>query len=193
MPLVAPKSPLRAPHTVKQINKLAMPQANTLVLDCNCWLDLLVFADPSVAALEKLLEGNQADAISCLSMRDELIRVLNRPSISKRCNPLAVMLNYDRLARLHPDPPSQRLQIACADPDDQMFLDLALTAKAPYLISKDRQLLGLAKTCSTRFGLHILSQSSVRFQWLCERWVAEGESEIHRPRLAPLGEATEHD
>jgi predicted nucleic acid-binding protein len=43
----------------------------------------------------------------------------------------------------------------CRDPDDQKFIDLALAAKAQWLVSRDKALLALAKRAKAR-GLLIV-------------------------------------
>ena len=149
-----------------------MPARQLIVLDCNCWLDLLVFRDPCVAALRALLERGEVIVAICSGMRQELIQVLSRPWIHKRCDPDAVIQDYDRLSSMQTTPHSKAMSLACSDPDDQVFLDLALEARASHLISKDRQLLRLAKKSLAQYQLEILSQASPRFQHLCMTWQA---------------------
>lgn len=149
-----------------------MPPRQPIVLDCNCWLDLLVFRDPCVEALRNLLERGEVIAAICSGMRQELIQVLSRPWIHNRCNPDAVIQDYDRLSSMQTTPHAKATSLVCSDPDDQVFLDLALQARASHLISKDRQLLRLAKKSLALCQLEILSQASPRFQHLCAAWQA---------------------
>lgn len=149
-----------------------MPPRQPIVLDCNCWLDLLVFRDPCVEALRNLLERGEVIAAICSGMRQELIQVLSRPWIHNRCNPDAIIQDYDRLSSMQTTPHSKATSLVCSDPDDQVFLDLALQARASHLISKDRQLLRLAKKSLALCQLEILSQASPRFQHLCAAWQA---------------------
>ncbi|MBM3369398.1 MAG: putative toxin-antitoxin system toxin component, PIN family [Betaproteobacteria bacterium] len=149
-----------------------MPPRQPIVLDCNCWLDLLVFRDPCVEALRNLLERGEVIAAICSGMRQELIQVLSRPCIHNRCNPDAIIQDYDRLSSMQTTPHSKASSLVCSDPDDQVFLDLALQARASHLISKDRQLLRLAKKSLALCQLEILSQASPRFQHLCAAWQA---------------------
>lgn len=149
-----------------------MPPRQPIVLDCNCWLDLLVFRDPCVEALRNLLERGEVIAAICSGMRQELIQVLSRPWIHNRCNPDAIIQDYDRLSSMQTTPHSKARSLVCSDPDDQVFLDLALQARASHLISKDRQLLRLAKKSLALCRLEILSQASPRFQHLCAAWQA---------------------
>ena len=44
-----------------------------------------------------------------------------------------------------PGPP-----LRCRDPDDQMFIDLALSARAQWLVTRDRALLVLARRARLR-------------------------------------------
>jgi putative PIN family toxin of toxin-antitoxin system len=145
-------------------------QAVNVVLDTNCWLDLLVFADPSVGRLRDALECRSIIAVSCAPMREEFLRVISRPRINKRCAAQMVVFHYDRLSSMRALPPSQRLRLACSDPDDQIFLDLAIEEGALALISKDRQLRRLAKKSRFQFQLEILSQDSAQFQAFLSAW-----------------------
>jgi putative PIN family toxin of toxin-antitoxin system len=155
-----------------------MTPRQTIVLDCNCWLDLLVFRDPCVEALRALLERGEVMAAICSGMRQELIQVLSRPWIHKRCNPDAVIQDYDRLSWMQPTPNSKAMSLVCSDPDDQVFLDLALEVRASHLISKDRQLLRLAKKSLAQCRLEILSQASPRFRHLCIAWQASSMPKV---------------
>ncbi|MFT7776961.1 putative toxin-antitoxin system toxin component, PIN family [Roseateles sp.] len=47
-------------------------------------------------------------------------------------------------------------RLVCRDPDDQKFIDLALAARARWLISRDKAVLALAKRARLR-GLAILT------------------------------------
>ena len=64
-----------------------------------------------------------------------------------------VLRDWDRLAT-----PVERVfaaPFACSDRDDQKFLDLAYTARADWLVTKDKALLKLARR-ARRDGLKIL-------------------------------------
>lgn len=135
------------------------------VLDSNCWLDLLVFEDASVNRMRSTLEEGSMIALVCEATRQELIRVLDKPGISARCNAAEVISHFERLSRFRPLPSSKRHLITCADPDDQVFLDLAIEEGADFLFSKDRQLLRLKKQCKAQFQLLIISQSCLEPDW----------------------------
>ena len=118
-----------------------------VVLDTNVVLDLLLFADPSVRALHVGLQSGSWTWLSTAAMRAELERVLRYPQIvrqiaGRNAEETSVLAGFDRLARLSAAAPPAALR--CSDPDDQMFLDLAVPHQA-VLLSKDRALLKLAK------------------------------------------------
>ena len=117
-----------------------------IVLDTNVCLDLLLFRDPACATLRAALERGEVQAVTRDDCRDEWRRVLHYPQlpIDDAQRP-ALAAAFDRLARQMPTkalPDDVRLP-RCADPDDQKFLELALTACARGLLSKDNELLKL--------------------------------------------------
>ena len=118
-----------------------------VVLDTNIVLDLLLFADPSARALHAGLQSGSWTWLSTAEMRVELERVLRYPQIvrqpvDRNAVHTSVLAGFDRLARLSAVAPPCALR--CSDPDDQMFLDLAVAHQA-VLLSKDRALLKLAR------------------------------------------------
>lgn len=126
------------------------------VIDTNAWLDLYVFEDPGAVALGQALREGALRAVRSACTDAELDAVLRRPPIAARCDParqqallqawrlLATPLNETRTAPWH-----------CRDTDDQKFLDLAFSAPAALLFTKDRALLDLARR-ARRDGLEIL-------------------------------------
>ena len=124
------------------------------VIDTNVLLDFWVFEEPRAAPLRLAVESGQVGALRSGPSVDEFSDVLGRPvfgvSNERRCT---ILRHWDRLAvpidRVHAAP------FACSDPHDQKFLDLALTAGADWLISKDKALLKLARR-ARREGLQIV-------------------------------------
>jgi putative PIN family toxin of toxin-antitoxin system len=124
------------------------------VIDTNVLLDFWVFEDPRAAPLRLAVESGEVGALRSGPSVDEFSDVLGRPvfgvSNERRCT---ILRHWDRLAvpidRVHAAP------FACNDPHDQKFLDLALTAGADWLISKDKALLKLARR-ARREGLQIV-------------------------------------
>jgi predicted nucleic acid-binding protein len=118
-----------------------------LVLDTNVALDLLVFRDPSVAALHEGLASGALRWIATTAMRDELVRVLGYPQIAARLQrggraAQQVLDEFDARTRLvDPAPPAP---LTCSDPDDQHFIDLAVQHRCT-LLSKDAAVLVLRR------------------------------------------------
>ncbi len=117
------------------------------VLDTNVLLDLLVFNDPDISPLRIDFLDRQLHWISTPAMRDELERVLGYPKITLRMafyqvNAADVLLKFDHYVTLVE--PAPRALAVCKDPDDQKFIDLAVTHRAT-LLSKDQAVLCLHK------------------------------------------------
>ena len=123
-----------------------------IVLDTNVCLDLFVFREPQSAALRVAMHEGTIEAVTRADCRAEWLRVLHYPKIpvTDAARP-AIEAAFDALVRCLPDdlataPAGARLP-RCADPDDQMFLELAQAAGARWLVSKDNELLRLAPRC----------------------------------------------
>lgn len=118
-----------------------------LVLDTNVWLDLLVFADPRVAALADALRGRRVLAISRADCRDEWRRVLGYPRLALDAATQATLIaRHDALVVPIPDDAALPARLPrCADRDDQKFLELAAQGGAAALLSRDAALLALAR------------------------------------------------
>jgi predicted nucleic acid-binding protein len=128
-----------------------------LVLDTNVVLDLLVFRDPACQSLAGALAVNPGRWRATAPMRAEFDDVMARAGFSRwqqQC--AAIAARWDALAaRAEPAtdaPPAMR----CRDPDDQMFIDLALQLSPSVLLSRDRALLRLA-AAGRRLGVRILT------------------------------------
>jgi uncharacterized protein len=112
-----------------------------LVLDTNVWLDLLVFRDAGVA----LLREREFDIYADQRCAEELERVLGYPFAAKLLDKdgrLRVMEEFRARATLVEAKAVKGLP-RCQDPDDQKFLELALSAGALFLVTKDTALLAL--------------------------------------------------
>ena len=112
-----------------------------LVIDTNIWLDLLVFHDPLVQALQDGLASGHYRTIGTHAMRAELAVVLARPQFRQDESQQQAAL--------------ARCNLSCRDPDDRKFLDLAVAHRVDWLLSKDRALLAARRFAQRRFGLNI--------------------------------------
>jgi len=122
-----------------------------LVLDTNIVLDTLVFRDPRTRALHAALfdEPVMTDLLwlATAPMREELARVLAYPHIAVRLAyyglpPAQVLSQFDARVRIVPVVP--KASATCKDPDDQKFIDLAVSHGAS-LLSKDKAVLCMRK------------------------------------------------
>jgi putative PIN family toxin of toxin-antitoxin system len=122
-----------------------------LVLDTNVWLDWLVFEDPDVAPLKAAVTAGRAAVFVDEASEAELARVLAYPFGNKTLTveaQAACLAECRRIARsvdgerVNGKPWSLPL---CSDPDDQKFLDLALSCGAAFLVTRDRDLLELSR------------------------------------------------
>ena len=125
----------------------ADPAPTRRVLDTNIVLDLWVFDEPQAHALRVSVESGDSHWLATAAMREELARVLAYPQIVKRLThrelpASTVLAHFDRWAQLQPDAP--KAATVCKDPDDQKFIDLAVTHNAA-LHSKDHHVLRMRK------------------------------------------------
>ena len=129
-----------------------------LVLDTNIWLDWLVFGEPDVAPLQSAVEAGLAEIIINSACEDELIRVLAYPlqRWTLDAGGQAACLNRCRAIARKTDIPCTADLPRCADPDDQKFIELAAAARAGWLLTRDRELLALARQ-HARLGFHIVT------------------------------------
>jgi putative PIN family toxin of toxin-antitoxin system len=123
-----------------------------VVLDTHIVLDLWVFRDTQTDTLRTQLESQALSWLATRAMRDELARVLHYPLIEARCRADGIQANtvltcFDRHATPMPAPPASTL--ICQDPDDQVFIDLAVAHQSD-LISRDKAVLRMTKRLATQ-------------------------------------------
>lgn len=153
----------------------ASPAARALrvVLDSNVWIDILVFDDPHTRPILAALESGVLEALIDARCLAELTYVLDYPQFAKRAvDKTAALASIARLTQfVEPQPGPAPASVAestsasveaaprplpkCKDRDDQKFLELAYTAKADWLVSKDRAVLKLARRIARDFGFQI--------------------------------------
>ncbi len=138
-----------------------MPDIPTaVVLDTNVVLDWLLFHDASCAGLSGPLQAGRWLWHATPSMRGELAGVLQRPELQRWAPDCEHILStFDSLTRLCAEAPSAADatgRLRSRDPDDQKFIDLAVSVKAAWLLSRDRALLRLARPARD-LGIQILT------------------------------------
>lgn len=128
------------------------------VLDTNVVLDLYMFEEPSVQALARELAAGRAVALANGATLDELARVLAYPQFKvEPARQAAIYAAYAALAQRQPDDVTAPPLPKCRDRDDQKFIELAVTAGARWLLSKDKLVLKLARRRSALGQLQILT------------------------------------
>lgn len=146
--------------------------APLLVFDTNVVFDLLHFDDPAARPLRRALEAGRLRCVVTDDTLGEWRRVLGYPEFGlDRARQIALATRYQSLSETARTveggarPSRQGTPIhyglkpvwsrmpRCSDPDDQMFIELAATARAQGLVSKDRALLRLRRRCASRFRI----------------------------------------
>jgi predicted nucleic acid-binding protein len=122
------------------------------VLDTNVVLDWLVFEEPSGLALGAAIMQEELRWLVTPPMQAELVEVLARlrshPPLQRwqsRERPALAMLAAWAQPTPAPAPLPPHRQARCSDPDDQIFIDLAVAHGAPWLFTRDRAVLRLAR------------------------------------------------
>lgn len=116
-----------------------------VVFDTNVLLSLFAFRGPRFAPLREAVDNGRVRCLTRADCLEELARVLRAS-----CIPLGpgvrdeAWRRYRSVAYDVPDLPAPQGLPRCADPDDQKFLELAVTAGASHLVTLDRALLALA-------------------------------------------------
>jgi len=127
-----------------------------LVLDTNVWLDWLVFDGNEVAGLKQARRDNAVEFVIDAACLDEVTRVLAYPEFSLGETERAAHLGRIReLARFFDGTGTCADLPRCTDPDDQKFLELARSAKAGAVITRDKALLKLGRRTARRYGFSI--------------------------------------
>jgi predicted nucleic acid-binding protein len=136
-----------------------------LILDTNVWFDWLLFNDESVAPLKSAVAEGRAEIFIDAAGEAELARVLaydlGRHSIDAD-KQAACLAECRRVATPLKDIFADGTGLPlCADPADQVFLEAAAAARADYLVTKDRELLDLARR---KLPFQIVRPSSLNFR-----------------------------
>ena len=117
----------------------------SVVFDTNILLDLFVFNDFRALHLKQALLEKKIDALASPKTLEEFADVISRPLFSlEAAEQEKILLEWKSLARVLSDQSLSPSPWRCQDPDDQVFLDLAFTAKPCTLMSKDNEVLKFA-------------------------------------------------
>ena len=129
----------------------------SVVFDTNVLLDIFVFNDFRVMHIKEALLNQQLDALASEQTLEEFSDVIARPLFSlNEDDQEKITLGWRSIARLIEAKDIVKAPWECQDQDDQIFLDLAYTAKPCILMSKDNAVLKLA-TRAAKEGVVITS------------------------------------
>jgi len=126
-----------------------------VVIDTQIVMDWLVFDDARVAPLVAAIEAGHLAWIGRNEMLAELLHVLGRGVAADRQPDLnRIEAAFARHCRMIHAEPAPAVRLVCRDPDDQQFIDLAITERADWLLSRDKAVLALRRRALT-LGLKI--------------------------------------
>jgi putative PIN family toxin of toxin-antitoxin system len=116
-----------------------------LVLDTNILVSALLFRGNRLTWLRDAWQGRRIIPLMCAATAEELLRVLAYPKFRLSRDEinelLAEILPYAEAVTLSE---SSSASPQCRDPNDQVFVDLAVAAEADGIVTGDKDLLALA-------------------------------------------------
>jgi putative PIN family toxin of toxin-antitoxin system len=117
-----------------------------VILDTNILLDILVFDEELAHPLREALEMKSVDAVSTPRMVAEFLDVIARPQFELSVGAQKeIATQWGLWCRMVDDESLQLAPWKCRDRDDQVFINLSYSLRPATLISKDKQVLKLAK------------------------------------------------
>jgi len=137
-----------------------------VVLDTNVVLSALLFRNGRLAALRTAWQSGRLIPVVSRETLQELSWVLAYPKFALSAADIrALMALFLPHVQAHPLPsPSDaamRLGLCCADPKDQVFLELALSAAVDALVTGDADLLTLRNAAKEHGALQIMAPHDV--------------------------------
>ena len=122
-----------------------MSEKTRIVVDTNILLDIVYFDDPRIQNLKKALENKHIEAWSCNLIWEEFLDVLRRPAFfSDEVHHLKMIEQAKQYFQFETTTLTSS-PFRCKDKDDQIFIDLAVSKAPCWLISRDLEVLKLAK------------------------------------------------
>lgn len=116
----------------------------SVVLDTNVAVSAGISPDGNPAFIFEMLILEEIKNYTTSEITEEFREVLQRPRIAKRLKPLEqefILNTYEKFSEKIE--PAVKFEEVKDDPDDNKFLDCAVSAAAKYIISGDQHLLGL--------------------------------------------------
>lgn len=118
-----------------------------LVLDTNVIMELLHWRDPRSAQLMNAIEAGSVSCFTDAGCLAELQRVLAYPQFGRdEGAQYALLANYREIVSEVPAGTVSLTLPRCRDADDQKFMEVAARGGADLLVTRDRELLKLARS-----------------------------------------------
>ncbi len=118
-----------------------------IVLDTNTLVSALLFREGRLGWLRRAWQAGHLRPLACRATLTELMRVLAYPRFHLGREEIEELLaDFVPYAETAPNPDVAVAGPRCRDPDDQVFLALAIAAGPEALVTGDLDLLDLAAT-----------------------------------------------
>ena len=158
--------PRQPPPSVSLPISRSTPRPLHAVLDTNVVLDLFHFIDPRTLSLKHAIEAGWLRCYGDEACLDELQRVLTYPEFGLETDAQNRLLAaYRGLLTIIDDNAADAAGSfdlpRCRDVDDQKFLTLAARSNADLLITRDKELLRLARRRVRRTSFAIVTPDDV--------------------------------
>ncbi len=125
-------------------DRTAAIPADRAVLDTQVVLDWLVFRDASTLTMGCAIEGGSLHWLASQPMLGEIEHVLDRGVGAAWLPDRAAIRDICERVAFPAEVAANATLLRCTDPDDQMFIDLAVAVGARWLFTRDNALLRLA-------------------------------------------------
>ncbi len=129
------------------------------VLDTNVVVSALLFARGRVSWLRRALQSGTVVPVVSRATVQELVRVLEYSKFAlSREDREELLADFLLFAEVCPEPVPSLRSVECRDPDDQVFLEVAIASGADVVVTGDADLLALAG----KAGVPILTPTEIR-------------------------------
>lgn len=123
-------------------------KVNRIILDTNLWISFLITKDFS--KLDELIFSRQTVLLFSNELLDEFIEVARRPKFRRWFSQTDIERILETISEYANFIIIETETNACSDPKDNFLLSLSVDGNADFLITGDRDLLGLHKFGKTK-------------------------------------------